>query len=269
MLSYDGTHAPITPLGRIQRHHYSPLLAAIQLHGVRDQIPAAHQLTFRTGHPAPRYPVVTTPKNRRRLRLPDHRPHLPEPDPAWIPQTLWWNTIPAALTGCLHPAVRGTALAMALARLGTTRDWTEICTDLHLPPSHANRISGLILHSRRTATWPAVLAALERLMTGLQQHPPPVDYQDRRAHGDDLDLITDAVLAGRRRHPSPVPVQTLIRQFWERFTGGDIAYAPDQIRVDPATPAYTAFRRQSGVASGDLFHVAHRHLRGGGQAEAR
>ncbi len=149
---------------------------------------------------------------------------------------------------------------MALARLGTTRDWTDICTDLRLPPSYANRISGLIQHSRRTATWPAVLAALEQLMTGLQQHPPPVDYQDRRTLGDDLHLITDAVLAGQRRHPSPVPVQTLICQFWERFTGGDIAYAPTQIQIDPATPAYTAFRRQSGVANADLFHVAHRHL---------
>jgi len=97
-------------------------------------------------------------------------------------------------------------------------------------------------------------------MTGLQQHPPPINYQNRRTLGDDLHLITDAVLAGQRRHPSPVPVQTLICQFWERFTGGDIAYAPAQIRLDPATPAYTAFRRQSGVANADLFHVAHRHL---------
>lgn len=54
---------------RIAEHHYSPLLAAIQLAGARDQLPPADQLTFRTGQPAPRYPAITTPKTRRRLRL--------------------------------------------------------------------------------------------------------------------------------------------------------------------------------------------------------
>lgn len=63
------------------------------------------------------------------------------------------------------------------------------------------------------------------------------DYQARRRVGDDIDPITDAVHAGRQRHPSPVPVDTLTRQFWERFTGDDLAYAPAQIRLDPRTSA--------------------------------
>lgn len=34
--------------------------------------------------PATRYPTSTTPRTRRRLRLPDHHPNWPEPNPAWI-----------------------------------------------------------------------------------------------------------------------------------------------------------------------------------------
>lgn len=263
MLPLDGTHAPTRPVLRIAQHHYNPLLAAIQLTGVRDQLPPAEQLTFRTGHPAPRYPTITTPRTQRRLRLSDHHPSWPEPDSVWIPQTLWWNTIPAAFLGYADPvlrALRGSVLAMALARTGTTRDWNDITRDLHLPTSHANRVDDLLADTQSTGTWPAVLTRLERLLTGLQQHPPPIDYPARRRLGNNLDLITAAVHVGRQRHPSPVPVDTLVQQFWERFTGGDIAYAPEPIRLNPATPPYTTFRRLHGVASCDLFHVAHRHL---------
>lgn len=262
ILPLDGTHAPTRPVLRIAQHHYSPLLAAIQLAGVRDQLPPAEQPTFRTGHPAPRYPTATTRKTRCRLRLPDHHPSWPEPDPAWVPQTLWWNTIPAPLLHQPDPGLRsrrGSMLAMALARTGTTRDWDTIGADLHLPASHAHQIEGWVADIRHTGTWPVLLAGLERLLTGLQQHPPPIDYQARRHLGNNLDLITAAVLVGRRRHPSPVPLPTLVQQFWERFTGGDIAYAPEPIRIGPATPPYSAFRLH-GVANGDLFHVAHRHL---------
>lgn len=266
MLPLDGTHAPTRPVLRIAQHHYNPLLAAIQLTGVHDRLAPAEQLTFRTGHPAPRYPTATTRKTRCRLRLPYHHPSWPEPDPAWIPQTLWWNTTPAPLLHQPDPALRprrGSMLAMILARTGTTRDWDTIGADLHLPASHAQQaqqIEEWIADTRHTGTWPVLLTRLERLLTGLQQHPPPIDYPARRRLGDHLDLITDGVLVGLRRHPSPVPVDTLVQQFWEHLTGGDIAYAPESIRLDPATPPYSAFRQLHGVASSDLFHVAHQHL---------
>lgn len=133
---------PAGPLSRIAEHHHSPLLAALQLAGVRHELAPAEQLTFLVGQPAHRYPGVTTPKTRRRLRLPEHHPSWPEPDPAWIPQTLWWNTIPAPLLDRLDPALRpvlGSLLVMALARTGTTRDWADVSADLHLPASHTDR----------------------------------------------------------------------------------------------------------------------------------
>jgi hypothetical protein len=126
-----------------------------------------------------------------------------------------------------------------------------------LPASHANRIGGLL---RGSDHWPDVLASLERLMTLLQQHPPPIDYQARRAHASKVDAFTEAIDAARRIHPSRRPNSVLVRQLWERFTGGDIAYTPDSLRLDPASPAYAEFRRQLAVRDAALFHLAHRQL---------
>ncbi len=261
MLAIDGPHAPIGSTGRILAHHYSPLLAAVQVHSVRDQLTIDQQLMFRTGHPLPRFPATTTPDSRRRLRLPAHRPHWPEPDPAWIPQTLWWKAVPMVLADHAHSALVRSLLAMALAKTGSTHDWTTIAEELQLPASHADRIDRLIRYYDRRGSWPVRLAALERLMTGLQQHPPPIDYPARRAVGQNPDLLTAAVEAGRRRHPTTVPTETLQRQLWERLTGGDIAYAPLPIRIELRSPDYRTFRRLHGVRESDLFHVAHHHLR--------
>lgn len=258
-LPYDGPHAPLGPAWRISEHHYSPILAAVQLHSVRDQLPPTDQLMFRTGHPTPRYPATITVKLRRRLRLPEHHPHRPEPQIGWIPQTVWPLTVPAALIPCSRPDLRG-MLSMALAKMGSTAEWASICDDLGLPASHARRIEGLLRHITGVALWPEVLASLERLMALLQQHPPPIDSQARRAHAARVDAFTDAIDRARRIHPSPRPNTVLVRQLWERFTGGDIAYAPDSLRLDPAIPAYAAFRRQLAIRDADLFHVAHRQL---------
>ncbi len=153
-LSYSGPHAPLGPAWRIADHHYSPLLAAVQLHNVRDQLPAGDQLMFRSGHPAPRYPATITVQLRRRLRLPDHHPHRPEPQISWIPQTIWPLAVPAVLIPCTRPGLRGTMLSMALAKMGSTASWTSICDDLALPTSHANRIGGSFATSGAPATGP-------------------------------------------------------------------------------------------------------------------
>lgn len=169
--------------------------------------------------------------------------------------------MPAVLADHAHSALVRSLLAMALAKTGSTRDWTTIADHLQLPANHAHRIGRLIDHLDRQRTWPVLLAAIERLMTGLQQHPPPIDYPARRAVGQNLDLLTAAVEAGRHRHPTTVPTETLQRQLWERLTGGDIAYAPLPIRIEYIDPDYRTFRRLHGVREADLFHVAHHHLR--------
>lgn len=198
---------------------------------------------FRTGHPAPRYPATITVELRRRLRLPDHHPHRPEPEISWIPQTIWPLAIPPGLIPCARPELRVTMLSMTLAKMGSTARWTSICDDLALPTSHANRIGGFLRYLRRAGHWPDVLASLERLMSLLQQHPPPIDYQTRRALAGDVDALTAAVDAARHVHPTPRSTGLLVRQLWERFTGGDIAYAPSPLCLDPAGADYVGFHR--------------------------
>jgi len=214
LLAVDGPHAPITPARRIMSHHYSPLLAAVQLHSLRDQLRPDEQLMFRTGHPLPRYPAHTTPDNRRRLRLPAHHPYWPEPSPNWIPQTLWWNAVPAVLADHAHSALVRSLLAMALAKTGSIHDWTTIADDLHLPTTHGVRIDRLIRHLTGNGTWDDIVAALERLMTGLQQHPPPIDYPARRAVGDDIPLVTAAAWGSTFRPGGPTPTTAAARGGW-------------------------------------------------------
>ncbi|MFT4294622.1 MAG: TniQ family protein [Micropruina sp.] len=263
MLTYDGAHAPIRPNWRFTNHRYSPLLAAIQLAGIRDHLPPIDQLMFRTAQHAPRYPTsqLQDPTQARRLRLPEHEPSLPEPTPAWIPQTIWPLWVPGQQLGCTAPTLRDALLAMVLAKIGNHEPWMTICRHLHLPATMSSRIGAYLRHARAHGTWPAVHTALDNLITHLQHHPPPIDYQQRRALGRDIDLLVDAVQAGRRRHPTDTDLLTLTRQFWERFTGGAIAYAPERLWLDPATPAYTDYRCTNPLLHADLFHSAHLHLR--------
>lgn len=157
-------------------------------------------------------------------------------------------------------SVCDTTLAVALAKVGSTRSWAELCADLDLPANRSATVDALRRDLTRAGIWPAVRDHLDRLMAGLQRHPAPIDYHARRALGHNLDLLTDALEAGRRRHPTGSNIFTLLRLFWERFTGGDIGYAPEPISLLPGTAAYAAFRRTLGVSHCDLLHVAYRHL---------
>ncbi|MFZ1412160.1 MAG: TniQ family protein [Micropruina sp.] len=263
MLTYDGAHAPIRPNWRLTNHRYSPLLAAIQLAGIRDHLAPIDQLMFRTAPHAPRYPAgqLDDPKTVRRLRLPEHEPRLPEPNPAWIPQTIWPLCMPTPLLGCTDPALRNSLLAMALAKIGNHDPWMTICSQLRLPATHANRIGTYLRYVQARGTWSAIHAALDNLITLLQHHPPPIDYQQRRVIGRDTDILIEAVKAGRRRHPTDTDLLTLTRQFWEKFTGGNIAYAPEAIRLDLGTPTFVAFGGLNPLRHADVFHSAYLHLR--------
>lgn len=264
MLTYDGAHAPIRPNGRLTSHRYSPVLAAIQIAGVREHLAPIDQMTFRTAHNAPRYPArqLDDPTSIRRLRLPEHEPRLPEPNPAWIPQTIWPLCVPAPLLGCTDPILRNSLLAMALAKIGNQDSWMKICQHLRLPATHATRIGSYLRHAQARGTWPAIHHSLDKLITVLQHHPPPIDYQQRRAIGSDVDLLTEAVKAGRRQHPTDTDLLALTRRFWEKFTGGAIVYGPEELLLDPTAPAYLDYHRANPLRHADLLHCAYLHLRG-------
>ena len=239
LLSYSGPHAPLGPPSRFAAASYNPLLAAVQVHGVRDQLSQADQLMFRTGHPEPRYPATPSPRDRR--RLPEHHPYLPEPDGQRLPQLIWPDLVTAG------PWARATTsgravLAMALAKIGSTRTWAEIAADLELPPSVASDVGPALGRIERQGHWPSLLTILDSLATRLQAEPAPIDYAARRRAGYDTATLRRALELAATTHPTTTPADVVLRHFWELFTGGDIAYAPDPLRIPLRTDHYRHYR---------------------------
>ena len=241
LLSSSGPHAPLGPPPRFTAASYNPLLAAVHVHSVRDQLSQADQLMFRAGHPEPRYPATLTPKNRRRLRLPDHHPYLAEPDGRWLPQLIWPDVVTAGPCGRASTSGRA-ALAMALAKIGSSRTWAEIAAGLELPPSIITDVGSVLHRIESQGHWPAVLTILDRLATRLQQEPAPVDYPARRHAGHDTAALRRALELAARTHPTSTPPDVVLRHFWELFTGGDIAYAPEPLHIAIRTDCYRHYR---------------------------
>lgn len=247
LLSYDGPHAPTRSGSLIESHPYSPLLAAVQLHGIRDRLGPTDQLTFRLSHPVGRYPATLTPDLRSRLRLPEHRLVRPERGDAWFPQVLWPDAVPAAARGDRCSLLHRTCLAMALAKLGSDRSWGEIAQTLDLPATMANSIGTVLQSWVRAGTWPRLLTELDALLMRLQADPSPIDYPARREIGRDIDLLDRALLDAQRVHPSPLSRSQLQRVFWEAFTAGDIGFAPDPLGLDRTSTEYAAYQQQAAV----------------------
>ncbi|MFT4163937.1 MAG: TniQ family protein [Microlunatus sp.] len=247
LLSYDGPHAPTRPGMVMESHPYSPLLAGVQLHGIRDRLAPADQLAFRLSHPVGRYPATLSPELRSRLRLPDHRLVRPERDDAWFPQLLWPDAVPAAAGGDRCPVLHRACLAMALAKLGSGRSWAEIAQTLDLPVSIAHSIGAVLQSWVRAGTWPDLLAELDTLLVRLQKAPPPIDYRLRRELGQDIDVLDQALVESQRVHASPLRRPQLIRLFWETFTAGDIGFARSPVALDRTNPEYAAYQQQAAV----------------------
>ena len=245
LLSYSGPHAPIGPPSRFAAASYNPLLAAVQIHGVRDQLSPDDQLMFRTGHPEPRYPATLTPTNRRRLRLPDHHPYQPEPDGRRLPQLVWPDLLPdlfADRPSRRNELVRRAVLAMVLAKVGSTRTWVEIATDLELPPTMATNVGTVLHRIRRKGHWPATLTTIDTLASRLQGEPAPIDYAARRRAARDVAALRRALEVAARTHPTDTDIDVVVRHFWELFTGGDVAYAPEPLHIPALTARYRRYR---------------------------
>jgi hypothetical protein len=263
LLSYDGPHAPIRSGPLIEAHPYSPLLAALQLHGVRDQLAPTDQLTFRLSHPVGRFPATLTPDLRSRLRLPDHRLVRPERDDQWFPQCLWPGAIADTGTGPEASPLHRACLAMAFAKVGSGSGWADIADALDLPATIATIIGAVLGRWDRSGTWPTLLASMDALLSQLQVSPPPIDYRRRREIGRDIDLLDRALDATSGTHPSPLPHPHLRRVLWETFTGGDIAYAPDPLTLNPKSHEYGQFQqlaRDSTDRDSPRLQTAHQQI---------
>lgn len=285
LLPPHGRHAPIGAANRVAARPHSPLLGAIQLTRHARHLSPTAQLTYRTASPRPRYPDTTrtvrptgaaTPIERKprvirpdvQLRLPERsarRPE-PEPEPCWFPQALWPGAIPALddLTGAAdEPPIARAGAALLVAKTGSLASWGDLALELALPRSATHAVIGLTRTLRRQGLWPAVVAEVEMLIDRLQHIPPPIDYRIRRVVGDDTTLMARALARAADLEQAERPSIDVLRRFWELFTGGDIAFAPTSIALDPSTTGYTGF-----VASRDpidhdyahLFATAHGYL---------
>jgi len=172
---------------------------------------------------------------------------------------------------------------LAAAKTGSILSCTALTLDLGLPPQAVHAVTSLCHTARRQHLWPTLLAELEDLTRRLELHPPPINYRIRRVVGDDLRLLTHALTLAQQdltaaddRHPGMetppapaarapgLPVEQLLPRFWELFTGGDLAYAPTPIDLDPASDAYQQHRAHAenlDRTCGAVFHRAHAYLR--------
>ena len=76
---------PVTPIGPdnvILRRPRNPLLAAIRIHALTPSLSSTTQLMLGCGSRWPRYPIREAENDRNWLRLPEHHPELPEPNPS-------------------------------------------------------------------------------------------------------------------------------------------------------------------------------------------
>lgn len=257
LLNPAGPTTPIGPDNVLLRRKRNPLLAAIRLGSVRATLSPAAQLTFDCGNRHPRYPIREN-ADRTWQRLPEHRPELPELDPARIPQVLWPGTGWAG-AGDTSP-LAAAAQAMALTKIGDTRPWTIIALDLGLPKGMATPVTQYWRQVVRDGQWPEALAALTNLKEQLRKHPPPIDYQQRRIIADDPRRLVLALKhAGASSQTlSQAEFGDVVRRYWEHFTGGDIRYATFPYALRAEEPAnWEQKRSQIDDDHGAVFGAAY------------
>lgn len=264
VLKAAGFHTPVGPPSNIAARAHNPLLAAIRLRSVAGWLSPVDQLMFRTGFAAPRYPTAYYTSIGDWQRLPEHQPGVAEIQPAWIPQVLW----PAVVTEFdIDDVDAPAALAMALAKVGSTHSWRHIALELGLPSRLGRSLPWLWKRVVASGGWTDVLARLESLSERLRVEAPPIDYQVRRIIADDHRQVVRAVQIAARRsmETRSVASAVIVRRFWELFTGGDIRYAQPPFGLSQA--AYPTYRRISRIADlqcGQLFADGHALLANSG-----
>lgn len=275
LLPPHGKHAPIGPAARVSARPHNPLLAAIQMARHAGHLSPTAQLAYRAASGRPRYPNTArafrplnadSPANREvrpirsdlHLLLPERGVRRQDPDPCWFPQVLWPGAVPtldAVVPNATDEGPVGRAAAALLAtKVGSLASWGDLALELALPRRTTHSVTGMTRTLRRRGLWPEVLIEIDEFVERLRLAPPPINYRMRRVVGDDTDLMDRALQqASHPQGSKPTPASR--RRFWELFTGGDIAFAPTAIALDPHSPAYAQF-----VSSRIDIDSEHRHV---------
>lgn len=216
----------------------SPLLIAMWMATIHDELSPSLKLTVRMGSGRPRYPDGWQTHDRF-LQASDAHPALPI---SWIPQTAWPGALQLADASALGlETPHGRAfISMCLARYGTTRSWRAIATSLGLPASAGrgvHRAWGKIEAADRTS---AYIQAIDRLFIQLHEAPPPIDYERRRTLLWHVGTLAKSMA---RESPSAKGWPSISHfddhvEFWATYTGGSTEFAPPSYR----DAAWTATR---------------------------
>lgn len=259
LLDVAGDLTPVgQPPARVRRRAHNPVLVAVRLASLAEQLAPASQLMYRTASDRPRYPASLLPLDPVAAggRADHTEPQAHASGLALIPQVLW--------PGCLaeHAAVAGphgrVALAMGLAKIGSLASWRTIAVELDLPGWVAGHLRHCWDRLRRPDRWKSVMADLEDLYQRLQTTPPAIDYRDRRQVADDHAFLAECISVACRVVVEPAGGDEcdLLRRFYEIFTGGDIRYAPAPLTITDSEH-YAAYRALTAGLAHDDPVMAH------------
>lgn len=234
LLGHNGPYSSALALQNIRRRKRNPVLGYLLLSGMAPTMTPTGQLTFRTASSMPRYP-----DNSARWPTPSMPGRPGQTQLSWIPQTMWSDALPAALTG--NGYLERAVSSMFFARLGSTRSWQHIAIDLGLPAAFRTRPPAFVRKLQKNRAWPTYLATLEELFDRISNSPPPINYQQRRRVCADTTLVLRAAEHTLRHLDNPSDqVSTLLcaQTFWQIYTNGDIRLAapPLGVPMGPSTP---------------------------------
>lgn len=255
LLCPGGPAAPLGPSQGARTAHLGPILAAAALRAHSQAVNLGAALMFRTSRRWPVQPLTWlaetrpgSPDSDGGTRLPQHA-QTPEALPtSWIPQVAWASCLPDGLDPN-HPHDRA-LFSMVLIKLGRANRWAEIAFELDLPAHAQHRIRRRV--QRLTASRRAAIGQhAEDVFAQLLTNPPPLDYRQRRLAHSRLGYAGRYLqdhLSAAQTHPggsgfTPTLRAAAVRRYWERATGGDIAFASHPLGLDPADPDHDAYAR--------------------------
>ncbi|MDN5803423.1 MAG: TniQ family protein, partial [Microlunatus sp.] len=221
VLRPSSKQAPLYTVANLRRHQHNPVLGHIMLTAHAGTISPTMQLSFRTANPRPRYPTEPV-----RVPQPDRPARDGELPFTAIPQLLWPDALPPGLH---RDSLDRATDAMLLARLGTLRAWQHIAIELQLPAAFRTRPPARHRWRRKQDLWPRLRPALDALATRLAEHPPPIDYQQRRRICFDGTLLIRAAERVLSAGANPLPAldaAAWARMFWQVYTEGDLRLTP-------------------------------------------
>lgn len=185
LLDAGGSFAAIGPAQALRDRPFHPVLHAIRLHSLRDDLPPGTQLAFRVGSDWPRSPNALrhrhtpTPTHCKNWRLP------PVPFSA-IPQ-LFWEAGLSDIAPVTSERSRF-ALSIAIASVGRNITTASAAEYLGAPKVQAARVARDWVKLSDQCGWPTLRQAIVSMASRLAQAPGAIDYQRRR---EELDTTVD------------------------------------------------------------------------------